>query len=338
MRTLIIGGTRNLGPQLVRELLEEGLTVSVLNRGLTPDDLPAEVERLRADRSDASQLRAALTRRTFDAVVDLTLYNGADAKTVVELFDGSVGRYFFISTGQVYLVRVGLTRPFAEDDYTGPLMPEPEATGPDHADWLYGIGKREAEDVLTDAYETRRFPFTSLRLPMVNSERDHYQRLYNYILRLKDGGALVVPEDARSPLRHVYGGDVVCAVKRVLNSKDGCGRAYNISQEETVSLEDFLRMLASLLGLEHKIVRVPRSVLEAERLLPSCAPFSGRWMSELANERSKHELGIEYTPLRIYLQRLVDYYETNPPQQAPGYESRSRELSLVTQFAGSMAR
>src|SRR5215470_7820957 len=163
MPSLIIGGTRNLGPSIVRALLDRGHQVSVLNRGQTADDLPREVERLRADRSDRDQLKQALGRREFDLVVDTTLYNGTDAEAVVELLGGRVGRYVFLSTGQVYLVRVGLQRPFRESDYDGPVMPSPPESDDSHyQNWLYGFEKRAAEDVFARAWTERRFPFTTL--------------------------------------------------------------------------------------------------------------------------------------------------------------------------------
>jgi 2'-hydroxyisoflavone reductase len=97
---LVIGGSRNLGHDLVRALRTAGVRVSVLNRGRTPDELPPDVERLRADRSDGAALGRALAARTFDAVIDTTLYTGADADAVVDLLDGRVGRYVWLSTGQ----------------------------------------------------------------------------------------------------------------------------------------------------------------------------------------------------------------------------------------------
>src|ERR1041385_7304205 len=115
MRSLIIGGTRNLGPAIVQALLQEGHEVAVFNRGQTRDDLPQEVERLRGDRADPAQLKAAIAGREFDLVVDTTLYTGAEAQTAVELFADCVGRYIFLSTGQVYLVRIGVERPFKEE-------------------------------------------------------------------------------------------------------------------------------------------------------------------------------------------------------------------------------
>src|SRR5215467_19390 len=123
MRSLIIGGTRNLGPSIVHALLERGDRVAVFNRGQTTDDLPKDVERLRGDRTDPRQLKRVLGDRDFDLVVDTTLYTGAEAYAAVELFSGRIGHYIFLSTGQVYLVRLGLERPYEEEDYPGPVMP-----------------------------------------------------------------------------------------------------------------------------------------------------------------------------------------------------------------------
>lgn len=330
MRSLIIGGTRNLGPSIVQALLQQGHEVSVFNRGQTRDDLPQEVERLRGDRTDPEQLRKTFAGREFDLVVDTTLYTGEEAKAVVEEFANRIGRYIFLSTGQVYLVRLGVERPFKEDDYSGPVMAEPpKSDESEYNNWLYGADKRAAEDIFARAWTERKFPFTSLRLPIVNSERDHYDRVYGYFLRLQDGGPIVIPEDSKLPLRHVYGEDVTQAIVRVAESDLGKGRAYNIGQDETLSLDQFLEMLAELMHRPLRIARVPREILEQRGLLPDCSPFSGRWMSSLDNKRSKAELGMQYTPVSTYLKRLVSYYQAVPAKKIEGYAHRAVELELA---------
>ena len=222
MPTLIIGGTRNLGPSIVHALLQQGHKVAVFNRGQTRDDLPEEAERLHGDRTDPAQLREKLGNRDFDLVIDTTLYTGAEAGAAVELFAGRVERYIFLSTGQVYLVRLGVKRPFKEDDYPGPLMSEPsQAQESEYQNWLYGYDKRAAEDVFTRAWARSGFPFTSVRLPMVNSERDHYDRVYGYFLRIQDGGQVLIPEGAGLPVRHVYGEDVAQAIVRLAAEERG---------------------------------------------------------------------------------------------------------------------
>jgi nucleoside-diphosphate-sugar epimerase len=330
MRILVIGGTRNLGHDLVLDLLARGHRVTVLNRGRTPDELPDAVERLRADRTRALEFGAALAGRSWDAVVDMTLYTAPDAQTVVDLLDGRTGHYVFISTGQVYLVRAGCPRPSREEDDAGPLVPEPAAGTRDHANWRYGVEKRAAEEVLAGAHGAAGFPYTSLRLPMVNSARDHYDRLYGYLLRLHDGGPIVAPEEPRHPLRHVYGGDVVRVVADILDRGAGKGRAWNLSQDETFTLEEFLALLARVTGMATPpVVRVPLATLEQRGLFPACSPFSDTWMSELDNTRSREELGVRYTPAEQYLGRLVDAYCRAPRRVPAGYLHRSEELSLI---------
>ena len=333
MRILILGGTRNLGPLLVGELAARGHRLAVCNRGVTPDDLPEEVERLRADRGDREQLARALGARDFDAVIDTTLYTGPEAEGAVALLDGRVGHYVALSSGQVYLVRAGLRRPYVEEHYAGRVMPEPPRESRDWGEWKYGVDKRAAEDVLAAAVAERGFPATLLRLPMVHSERDHYQRLHNYVARLADGGPILLPAGPHAPVRHVDGADVVRVIADLLESGSGLGGVYNLSQEETVPIEACLERVAEAAGRPLALARLPRERLLEEGLLPACSPFSGLWMSELDNRRSKRELGVGYTPFAATVERLVAHLRRLGPPA--GYSQRPRELALAAAAAAT---
>ena len=329
MDILIIGGTRNMGHFLTLALLDAGHTVTVLNRGITRDDLPDSVERLRADRTIPAQLEQALGGRSFDAVVDFVMFDGEQARVAVDLFKERTDHYIFISSGQVYLLLAKENRPFSEDDYEGDLIPEPPLNTYDHEEWLYGMQKRRAEDTLAHAHAESDFPYTSLRLPMVNSERDPFNRLYAYMLRLRDGGPILVPEAPDYPLRHVYGGDVVRVIVDLLETGAGKGSAFNLSQDETVSLPEFLGLLGEHMDIEPDILHVPRSLLEANGFLPDCSPFSDKWMSELDNTRSKTDLGVSYTALHVYIENIVTHYQDNPPTQPTSYQRRQSERQFA---------
>lgn len=331
MRLLIIGGTRQIGHSLALRLLESGHSLTLLNRGLTPDHLPASIPRLRADRSDSDALRQALRGQDFDVVIDNVLYKEAEASAAVDLFSGRVGHYIVMSTGQVYLVRAGLTPPFREVDYAGPLMAPPPPVTYDYEEYTYGLDKRRAEDALHRAWDTDGFPYTTLRLPMVTSERDPFNRLYAYLLRIKDGGPLLVPQDSDIPVRHVDVQDVVTAVTTLIDAGPAAhaGRAYNISQGESLSIDTFIATLGELLDLTPRIERVERGLLEANGFLPDCSPFSDRWMSVLDNALSTQALGLTYTPVRETLARVVAHYEVHPPPPPASYRRRSAEKHLV---------
>ena len=330
MDILIIGGTRNVGHFLTLELLKNRHRVTVFNRGQTRDDLPADVQRLRGDRSDPSALSAALAGKSFDVVVDMALYNATDAQVITGLLDGRIAQYIFLSTGQVYLVREGSSRPFVETATEKSLLPAPVPDTRAHDEWLYGVNKSQAEDLLMEAWQAHRFPVTMLRLPMVNSERDHFHRIHGYLLRMRDGGPILLPAGKHLLLRHVYAADVVQAILRVIQSGSGKGQVYNISQEETLTIDDFLLLLADIAGHTLQLRRIDRTILEYHRLLPDCSPFSDTWMSELDNQRSKLELGVQYTPLPVYLENMVIHYQRSQFPMPGGYQRRREEIKLAS--------
>jgi hypothetical protein len=92
MRALVLGGSAFIGRQLVDTLLHRGHTVTVLNRGVTPHDLPDDVERLVANRLDHSSMVDALAGRDWDAVFDVSGYvmaaGGSDTEALFDLLDG----------------------------------------------------------------------------------------------------------------------------------------------------------------------------------------------------------------------------------------------------------
>ncbi len=332
-KILIIGGTGNMGHYLAKTLAEAGADLTILNRGITKDELPDSIHRLHADRKDSMQLRRALLAKSFDIVVDFVMYRADEAEAAVELFRGGIDHYIMISSGQVYLVREGAHRPFSEEDYEGRVMPAPKENSFAYEEWRYGMGKREAEDRLRQAWMESNFPQTILRLPMVNSGRDPFNRFLNYFLRLQDGGEILVPETPNFALNHIYALDVVTAIVGIIQSGEGKGQVFNISQDETVSLDEFLAITAELMNTQARIVRVERSQLEANGFLPDCSPFSERWMSELDNSRSKAALGMTYTPLRDYLARLVEFYSSHQTLPPFTYRRRRAELQFAKQSA-----
>ncbi len=333
MRILIIGGTRNMGYYLSQRLARMGCDLTLLNRGITAEDLPRSIHRLTVDRANHRQMRRALLAKPFDVVVDFVLYRRDEALTAIELFRDNVEHYIALSSGQVYLVREGLRRPYRESDYEGGLIPAPAETSYHYEEWLYGIQKRETEDVMIAEGARSDFPYTMLRLPMVNSARDPYHRLLNYYLRLRDGGPILVPSTPNYVLNHVYALDVVDIIQSLIESGKGKGKAYNIAQDEHVSHEEFLNILASIMGAQAEWLSADRNALVSNGFLPDCAPFRERWMSALDNSLGKTELGISYTPLVEYLTEIVDYFDSNAITPPLAYRRRRAERQYAQNLA-----
>jgi nucleoside-diphosphate-sugar epimerase len=330
LRVLLVGGNRFVGYELAWRLLAAGHQLTLFNRGRLADPFEERVERLRGDRTTGDFARL-LAGRSFDVAVDFAAFQQADARGAVDVLDGRVGHYLFISTGQVYLVREDCPRPSRETDYDGEVMPPPPAGHPDRADWEYGVGKRACEDVLAEAGHRRRFPATRLRLPIIYGERDHSRRLEGYLWRLLDGGPLLVPDGGTHRVRHVYAGEVVRLIVSLLRREGTFGQAYNVCQQEAPALVEYLGLLADLIGARARLVPVSRDVLQEAGLDPlAVSPFSGRWMSLLDPSRAREELAFTHRPMVECLRSVVSSFLAHPPvDKPPRYAGRSREQELA---------
>ncbi|MBL0214053.1 MAG: NAD-dependent epimerase/dehydratase family protein [Myxococcales bacterium] len=318
MDVLVIGGNRFMGRSLVLRLLFARHRVTVLNRGTLP--APEGAAWLRADRT-TGELDRVLDGRTFDAVIDFACFTGDDARGAVRALASRTGHYVMISTGQVYLVREGLQGVTRESDYAGPVMAAPP-TPDDRPDWEYGIGKRDAEDVIAAATELRS---TRLRIPMVSGEGDPKLRYERYLWRMLDGGPLFVP-NPEAIARHVYRGHVVEAIVKLLERRPD-GDVFNVAQVEQPTVRELVELIGRAAGCAVTIETTPASELLAAGIDPrDGSPFSSRWMSRIDPSRAIATLALEQVPLDEYVRSIVAHALANLTTPPPGYhEQRAKE-------------
>lgn len=322
-RVLVIGGNRFMGQALTFRLLAAGHRVTLLNRGNRPDVFAGRVQRLVADRGSEA-FDAALAGHTFDAVYDFALFTGAQARRTARVLEGRCGHFVMISSGQVYLVREGYRWPAREEDFDGPLLPQPTDAAA-LEEWRYGVDKREAE---TELFASRLL-VTAVRLPMVHGPGDYHRRLEGLLWRLLDGGPVLVAR-GEAPARHVFALPVARALAGLLGNARSQGRAYNLSQDDTPTVLGLVREVGRALGVLPELIRVSDEELAAAGLTAvEACPFSGTWMSCLDSTRARVELGFTHEPLAQLLpptvEALLAHFPAAPP---PSYGKRSAELAL----------
>lgn len=333
MRVLLVGGAGFLGGHIGRAFLEAGHEVSVISRGQRP--IPPGVTHLQADRTDPARLGRLLEGQRFDFTVDLTAYDAADVERLLLIPYAALGRYVLISTGQVYLVTQNPPVPAAEEDSERPLKPEPEPGTNEHANWVYGMGKRRAEGALLALREMHGVRSVILRLPIVQGEADGSLRLWAYLERMLDGGPIVLPAGGTRPVRHVYAGDVAAAIVRLAGLPPPRFRVYNLAQPETVTLREFLTRIARAAGVEPRFVDASWDEIEAAGLDPSFSPYGGRWASVIDPARAA-EWGFIGSRIDEYLPRVVQWHlQHRPPQSHEGYAQRAAELELAARLAAA---
>lgn len=104
MTILLLGGTRFIGPWVVRRLAASGHDVTVFHRGQTEAALPASVAHLHGDRQQLLDFKDAFARLAPDVALDLSAMTEADAKTGVAALTGIARRIVVASSQDVYRV------------------------------------------------------------------------------------------------------------------------------------------------------------------------------------------------------------------------------------------
>lgn len=327
MRVLIIGGTRFVGYNIVKKLLQDGHRVAVFNRGKTDDDLGPGVEHLKGDRRDDRKFAEIFRGKHFDVIVDVIGYKAQNVECSVKAFAGNIGHYVFISTGQVYLVTENRHQPSREEDFDQPLIKCP--AGSEDA-WFYGVEKRECEKVLMKAYEKNKFPVTVLRLPIIHGPGDHTLRTYSYLLRILDGGPVILPDGGNTTIRHIYVADVAQTVSEIIENEETKGETYNLAQKEVMDLRGFIELCAKLMKHKVKFVSVSSLELLHHGLDPAFSPYSGQWISFMDITKAEQELGFRPTPVRKWLRTTIDWFLNKyQGEKPPNYALRSRERDFA---------
>lgn len=191
-RLLVLGGTRFLGPAIVKAALEMGYEVTLFNRGKSNPDLFPELEHLTGDR-DTGDLESLATGE-WDIVVDTSGYVPEHVKQTAELLADRVQHYVFVSTISVY-ADFGAAHT-DESAAVGEVSPEQLAATKTIADsfksggQLYGPLKALCEQAAEAAMPGR---VSNLRSGLIVGPEDSSDRFTYWCARIWKGGEVLAP-------------------------------------------------------------------------------------------------------------------------------------------------
>jgi nucleoside-diphosphate-sugar epimerase len=315
MRVLILGGTRFVGRQLVRQLLERGAELTLLHRGVTGASAEQTTTVL-GDRSQPDGL-AGLGSARFDAVVDISAYFSDWTRAAADALTGRVAHYVFISSGAVY-------RPAAE-------LPWPESTpfGPNPLWGSYGREKIASERLLWEAHGDGRFAVTSFRLPFILGPGNFADRESFVFGRLAARRPILLPGGGTALNQFVYAEDVARAIVATLERPEVAGgEAYNCTHRNPITNRGFVELCAQVHGTEAQIVPIDEQALgvaaDTVDLTNIVFPYPNDHYV-LDGSKLTRELGVEMSTGN---RRMVEEYRAwweglaeQPPLRAYGREN-----------------
>ena len=251
MKVLIIGGTRFVGPHIIRGLLAAGHQVVALNRGKSPAPLPPEVERITCDKAERDRFRTALIEAKPDACID-TCLQADDLEVACEALSGRLRQ--FIHTGSTGVYTPMQRLPAREDD---PIRIVPGIT----------FEEKWAQDqVLLRWRDERDFPATIIRPTNVFGPGAMPLDLWGSrtpasFQRVADSRPLTLPNDGRALIQPVDVEDLASAYSLALATERSIGQIYNISSGCALMHKEYLAVIMELLASKSEVDYLPMAEL-----------------------------------------------------------------------------
>jgi nucleoside-diphosphate-sugar epimerase len=240
MNVLLIGGTRFIGPHVVRQLLDGGHHVTFYHRGEHDGALPSSVRHVRHPQAGMPVRHFApeLLAPAPDAVVHMVAMGEADARAAVEFFRSRVPRMVWISSGDVYRAYGRFT-----GIEPGPIEPVPLAEDAPLRSVLYPYRALKPDDPIAADYEKilmeriaqgdDALPATILRLPKVYGEGENADLATVYSFR----------QHPQWRWTHGYVQNVAAAIVLAALSPQAVERIYNVGEPHTPTVAERLAML-----------------------------------------------------------------------------------------------
>jgi len=308
MKVLVVGGSRFIGYHIVRELVKEGMEVSVFNRGIHQAPFPPQVEQLRGDRNNESDIKD-LTQRNFDVVVDTCALLPHQTEKIIHFFAGRVKHFVHCSSGACY----GQSDifPWSEDG--------PNTFGPRSLFGEYAINKLECERILLKAHKEKDFPVSMVRPPYVLGPRNYADRERFIINRLLAKEPILIPEDGQAIIQFIDVEDLAHIFVSIIHHKDkAIGQIYNGGGKECATLVGLVQLHADMLKIKPDIIYVDKVDYAKEgvafRFDDHIFPFPNRhYILDMTKAKEHLEIS-KFIPLSEILIRYHQWYKQEPAE------------------------
>lgn len=249
MNVLYIGGTGEISYACIHAGAAIGHKITVFNRGVNDEPLPAGVERITGDLKDEQAYRALATRR-FDVVCQFKAFTVEEIERDISLFSGQCGQYVFISSASAYQKPPVNFRITEETPLVNPF-------------WEYSRKKAAMEAVLIKAHEAGKLAVTNIR-PSHTYRRNFPVTLGGGDLlasRLLRGKPVVVHGDGTSLWVVTHAEDFAYPFVRLLGRPQALGQAFHITSEDAWTWNQIINAVAEAVGATADVVHVPTATL-----------------------------------------------------------------------------
>lgn len=248
MKVLFIGGTGVISSACVQRCLDQGVDLTLLNRGITHRPIPPGIRHLKADIEQQDQVEPLLQHEQYDCVVDWIAYTPEHIQRDIDLFRGKTGQYIFISSASVYAKPPGI--PIRETHPIG------------NPYWEYAQDKVRCEQLLQPSPPD--LPVTVVR-PSHTYDRTKIPLRggYTALHRLINGRPVVVHGDGTTAWTLTHHADFARGFCGLIGNPQALSEIYHITSDEVLTWNQVYQTMAEAAGVEVRLVHAASETIVA---------------------------------------------------------------------------
>lgn len=309
MKVLLLGGTGTLSFEVLRQSLQRGYALSILNRGNNNCIIDKNVCTYIADLKQSDKVLSALDGNTFDVIVDFFSRTKEDIANLFPLFSKRCEQYIFISSACVYC------RSNISLDSISENTPKPNTL------WSYNINKYEAEQMLVLLSRLYKRCYTIVRpyityddwrIPFGIAPAYRYHR--TLIERIRNKKPMFLWDEGRNYCTLTYSSDFAEALVGLFLNPKAMNEDFHITSDYCYTWKDVLLALYNQLDMSPNIISIP--VSEIIQSLPE-------YREELVGDRNLNAIfdnkkikdavpSLSFkTSLEDGLKKIIDHYDGN---------------------------
>lgn len=254
-KVLILGGTGFVGRILTENLLNSHYKITLFNRGKRNPGIFPEVKHYYGDREtdDIEQIASG----DWDTVVDFSCMQPDNLEHILNLLEGKIERYIFISTANVYPLDDISKSVFPIKEETGILPCSEEQRKTKDVLSAYGNKKAECERILLG---NKWMDVIIFRPALIYGRYDPSDRFYYWLFRAKTQREILIPENGKSKATNTYSEDFAKIIREAIEIEK-FSKVYNAVTHLPVSLKEIVETASGIMGTSPSFVNAPLGFL-----------------------------------------------------------------------------
>lgn len=314
---LIIGGTRFLGPEIIKKNLRLGNKVTIFNRGTDYGrKIPEEVLSIKGNRLNKNNLRK-LKDKKYDFIYDMCCYNPEEAELILKEVEPE-SNIIFLSSAAVYK----RTKIF-------PLY-ESSELGPWSTFGDYGECKAKIEKIYTKYCKKKNLNLTILRPNYLLGKNNYFDRENYFFSRLLKDQPILIPGSGDSMQQFCFLEDTAKAFIKIPFTQKIQVEIVNIAGKDLISLRDFINICGEIVGKKPHLIKIFNGEfgIEEESFYDELYPFPNVTFITSAQKMTE-VYKINPTPLLTGLKEIYKYWIKNWDGKVKFYRQEQKILHKI---------